>query len=140
MGMAESTVSTVINQGTNHSVTSVFRRPTHKEIFYLALVAVLYALGVGYAYYHHLSLEALFYYGLLQPSGVTGEAARLTEINTPLSWNLLQVGWFILVKGAAVLVELFQYWIVGSVDRQRAGGVCVVGESQTEDGLWGREG
>jgi len=92
---------------------ALFRKPKRKEIFYLAFVALFYAAGVGYVYYHNLSFEALFYYGLLQPHGVTGEAARLTEIPTPLSWNLLQVTWFILIKGAAVLVELFQYWIVG---------------------------
>lgn len=91
----------------------LFRRPTRKEIFYLTLVALFYSAGVGYVYYRNLSFEALFYYGVLQPHGVSGEAARLTEIETPLSWNLLQVGWFILIKGAAVLVELFQYWVVG---------------------------
>lgn len=91
----------------------LFRKPNRKEIFYLALVFAFYALGVGYVYSHSLSWEALFYYGLLQPPGVTGEAARLTEVDTPLSWNLLRVGWFVLIKGAAVLVELFQYWIVG---------------------------
>jgi uncharacterized membrane protein YraQ (UPF0718 family) len=90
-----------------------FRKPNRKEIFYLALVAMFYAAGVGYVYYHNLSFEALFYYGLLQPQGVSGEAARLTEIDTPLSWNFLQVGWFVFIKGAAVLVELFQYWVVG---------------------------
>jgi uncharacterized membrane protein YraQ (UPF0718 family) len=92
---------------------ALFRKPKRKEIFYLALVVLFYVAGVGYVYYRDLSFEALFYYGLLQPQGVTGEAARLTEIETPLSWNLLQVTWFILIKGAAVLVELFQYWIVG---------------------------
>lgn len=91
----------------------LFRQPNRKEIFYLALVAMFYAAGVGYVYYHNLSFEALFYYGLLQPQGVSGEAARLTEIDTPLSWNLLQVGWLVFIKGAAVLVELFQYWVVG---------------------------
>lgn len=91
----------------------LFRKPNRKEIFYLALVVLFYAAGIGYVYYHNLSFEALFYYGLLQPQGVTGEAARLTEIDTPLSWNLLQVGWFVFMKGGAVLVELFQFWVVG---------------------------
>jgi uncharacterized membrane protein YraQ (UPF0718 family) len=91
----------------------LFRKPKSKEIVYLAFVLLFYALGVGYVYSHSLSWEALFYYGLLQPPGVTGEAARLTEVDSPLSWNLLQVGWFVLIKGAAVLVELFQFWIVG---------------------------
>ncbi len=82
-------------------------------MIYLVLVLVLYATGVVYAYWHGLSIGALFKYGLLQPEGITGEAARLTEIETPLSWNIPQVLWFIYVKGAAVLVELFQYWVVG---------------------------
>ncbi len=30
-----------------------------------------------------------------------------------LSWNIPQVAWFVFIKGAGVLVELFQYWIVG---------------------------
>ena len=91
----------------------LFRKPTRRELIYLALVALFYAIGVGYVYLHSLSVKALFLYVLLQPPGITGEAARLTEINTPLSWNLLQVGWFILAKGSAVLVELVQYWVVG---------------------------
>ena len=91
----------------------IFRKPNKRELWYLAAVMIFYLLGVSYVYIHQLSFKALFAYGLLQQHGVTGEAARLTEINTPLSWNILQVAWFVLVKGAAVLVELFQYWVVG---------------------------
>lgn len=58
-------------------------------------------------------IGSLFKYGLLQPKGITGDEARLLEIDTPLSWNVLGVLWFIYIKGSAVLVELFQYWIVG---------------------------
>lgn len=117
MGLAESQVAETFEAspmtGTKARRLPLFRKPNRKEIFYLTLVAMFYAVGVGYVYYHNLSFEALFYYGLLQPQGVTGESVRLTEIDTPLSWNLLQVGWFVFIKGAAVLVELFQYWVVG---------------------------
>lgn len=92
---------------------TLFRKPNRKELVYLVAVAAFYLLGVAYVYTHQLSFKALFAYGLLQQPGVTGEAARLTEISTPLSWNILQIVWFVLVKGAAVLVELFQYWLVG---------------------------
>jgi len=93
----------------------VFRRPQSKEGLYLALVGLLYLSGVLYVAVHHLSFEALFAYGLLQPQGVSGEEARLVEIETPLSWNIPQVLWFVYIKSAAVLVELFQYWVVGMV-------------------------
>lgn len=91
----------------------MFRKPTKKEYFYLFLVALLYLTGVIYVLTHNLSLEALFKYGLLQSKGIEGEAQRLAEIKTPLSWNIPQIFWFIYIKGSAVLVELFQYWIVG---------------------------
>jgi len=91
----------------------MFRKPTKKELFYLLIVVLLYLSGVIYAHTHNLSFEALFKYGLLQPKGIIGEEARLTEIETPLSWNIPQILWFIYIKGSAVLVELFQYWIVG---------------------------
>ncbi len=91
----------------------MFRKPIRKEWFYLLIVALLYMSGVLYAYTHDLSMSSLYYYGLLQPKGITGDEARLVEIETPLSWNIPQVLWFIYIKGAAVLVELFQYWIVG---------------------------
>lgn len=93
----------------------MFRRPSPKEWLYLGIVALLYVSGVLYVYTHDLSLEVLFQYGLLQPKGITGEEARLIEIETPLSWNIPEVLYFIYIKGSAVLVELFQYWVVGMV-------------------------
>ncbi len=91
----------------------MFRKPNKKEFIYLLIVFLLYLAAVLFVITQNLSLRALFEYGLLQPKGVTGIEARLTEIKTPLSWNIFQVAWFILIKGSAVLVELFQYWIVG---------------------------
>jgi hypothetical protein len=79
----------------------------------LAAVAVMYASGLLYALAHGLSIPALYLYGLLQPQGISGPDARLAEIATPLSWNLPQVAWFVYLKAAAVLVELFQYWLIG---------------------------
>ena len=111
MEVLQSTIE--MDHGVQSKTAPVFRKPSRKEVFYLVLVALFYGLGVGYVYYHGLSFKSLFLYGLLQPTGVTGEAARLTEIHTPLSWDLLQVAWFTLIKGSAVLVELFQYWAVG---------------------------
>ena len=91
----------------------MFKKPNRKECFYLFVVLLFYLSALAFAYSENLSIGALFKYGLLQPKGVIGEEARLTEIETPLSWNIPQVLWFIYIKGAAVLVELFQYWIVG---------------------------
>ena len=91
----------------------MFRKPNRKESFYLIIVLLLYVSALVFVYYSNLSMGALFKYGLLQPKGVIGEEARLTEIETPLSWNIPQVLWHIYIKGAAVLVELFQYWVVG---------------------------
>ena len=91
----------------------MFRRPSKRESLYLLLVAAMYASALVYAHHHDLSIGALFGYGLLQPKGVTGEQARLAEVATPLSSNVPQVAWFVYIKGAAVLVELFQYWVVG---------------------------
>ncbi len=91
----------------------MFKKPNRKECFYLLVVLLFYLSAVVFAHTKNLSIGALFKYGLLQPKGVTGQEARLTEIETPLSWNIPQVLWFIYIKGAAVLVELFQYWIVG---------------------------
>ncbi len=88
-------------------------RPTPRMWFYLAGVAVMYASGLFYAMAHGLSVGSLYRYGLLQPPGISGEEARLVEIATPLSWNIPQMLWFIYIKGAAVLVELFQYWAIG---------------------------
>ena len=91
----------------------MFRKPNRKESFYLIIILLLYVSALVFVYFENLSIGALFKYGLLQPKGVIGEEARLTEIETPLSWNIPQVLWFIYIKGAAVLVELFQYWVVG---------------------------
>lgn len=88
-------------------------RPTLAMWAYLALVATMYASGIIYTISHDLSIRSLFLYGVLQPPGLSGEAARLTEITTPVSWNIPQVLWFVYIKGAAVLVELLQYWIIG---------------------------
>lgn len=73
----------------------------------------MYGSGLIYTYVHGLSIRSLYLYGMLQPPGITGEEARLAEIATPLSWNIPQVLRFIYIKAAAVLVDLFQYWIVG---------------------------
>jgi hypothetical protein len=97
-------------------------RPTRTMWVYLVAVAVMYASGLIYAAAHGLSIRSLYLYGLLQPPGVTGPDARLAEIATPLSWNIAEVAWFVYIKGAAVLVELFQYWVVGMLI---AGGLIV---------------
>ena len=88
-------------------------RPSATMWGYLAAVAVMYVSGIAYAVASGLSLKSLFLYGQLQPPGLTGEAARLTEIPTPLSWNIPEVLWFIYIKASAVLVELFEYWAIG---------------------------
>lgn len=88
-------------------------RPAPAMWFYLAAVVVMYASALVYAAANGLSIAALFEHGLLQPPGLTGEEAPLAEIDTPLSWNIPQVVWYVYIKGAAVLVELFQYWVVG---------------------------
>jgi uncharacterized membrane protein YraQ (UPF0718 family) len=86
---------------------------TRRQKLYLLLVIVLYLSGVIYAALKGLSIGSLYMYGLLQPPGLTGEEARMAEIATPVSWDLPRVAWYIYIKGAAVLVELFQYWVVG---------------------------
>lgn len=91
----------------------MFRKPAKKEIIYLVIVAILYLSGLLYVYTNNLSFGSLYYYGLLQPKGIEGEEARLVEIDTPLSWNIPQVLWYIYIKASAVHVELFQYWVVG---------------------------
>ncbi|MEW6214776.1 MAG: permease [Nitrospirota bacterium] len=91
----------------------MFRKPNRKELIYLVIVAIIYLSGLLYVYVRDLSFSSLYYYGLLQPKGITGEEARLVEIETPLSWNIPQMLWYIYIKAAAVHVELFQYWIVG---------------------------
>ena len=89
------------------------RKPNKKELFYLFAILFMYLSALIYVHSNNLSFSSLFLYGLLQPKGITGEEGRMVEISTPLSWNIPQVLWFIYIKGSAVLVELFQYWIVG---------------------------
>lgn len=91
----------------------VFRKPTKKELIYLILVVVLYLSGIFYVYAYGLSFSSLYYYGLLQPEGITGDEVRFAEIETPLSWNIPEVLWFIYIKASGVHVELFSYWIIG---------------------------
>lgn len=102
--------------GTTPAAESVRSRTgvvSPKLWIYLLLVVLMYASALLYAWQAGLSISSLFLYGVLQPPGLTGEEARLVEIETPLSWNIPQVLWYIYIKGAAVLVELFQYWLIG---------------------------
>jgi len=91
----------------------MFRKPNKKELFYLIIIFILYSGALVYVYQNHLSFGAIYKYGLLQEKGAQEDQARIADIETPLSWNIPEVLWFILIKGAAVLVELFQYWMVG---------------------------
>ena len=91
----------------------MFRKPNKKELIYLILILILYSSALIYAYKNNLSLGAVYKYGLLQPKGIQEKQARIAEIETPLTWNIPKLSWFILLKGAGVLVELLQYWIVG---------------------------
>lgn len=86
---------------------------TRGEKLYLLLVVVFYVSALVYVGQEGLSFRSLYLYGLLQPPGVTGDEARLAEIATPLSWDIPRVLWYVYIKSAAVLVELFQYWVVG---------------------------
>ncbi|MGC8765872.1 MAG: permease [Brevinematia bacterium] len=74
---------------------------------------VLYVMAIQYVDYHDLSWSAMFKAGVLQEKGLTGLEARVKEIETPLSWNVPLVIWYIIIKAAALLVELLPYWIVG---------------------------
>lgn len=84
-----------------------------KQIFFLVSVIVLYALAVWYVAVNDLSWEAMFKAGLLQPKGVEGLEARIKEIDNPPLWNIPLVIWYIILKGAALLVELLPYWLIG---------------------------
>jgi uncharacterized membrane protein YraQ (UPF0718 family) len=84
-----------------------------KEWFYFIAVIVLYILAIWYVGYHNLSWSALFKAGILQEKGIQGLEARVKEINTPVSWDIPKVSWYIIIKGAALLVELLPYWIIG---------------------------
>ncbi len=84
-----------------------------KEWFYFIAVIVFYILAIWYVAVNDLSWSALFKAGILQEKGITGLEARVKEIATPLSWNIPLIIWYIVIKGAALLVELLPYWIVG---------------------------
>ena len=84
-----------------------------KEWFYFLAVIVLYVIAIYYVAAHDLSWSAMFNAGILQEKGVTGLAARVKDIDTPVSWNIPLVAWYVVIKGAALLVELLPYWIVG---------------------------
>ena len=91
----------------------MFRKPRGKEVYYLIAIFIFYLLAIIYVYQNNLSFGAIYKYGLLQEKGVQAGMEKITDIETPLSWNIPQVIWFIILKGSAVLVELFQYWIAG---------------------------
>ncbi|MCM8774830.1 MAG: permease [Candidatus Omnitrophica bacterium] len=84
-----------------------------KEWFYFVAVIGLYILAIWYVAIHDLSWRAMFEAGILQEKGITGFEARIKDIDTPVSWNIPLVIWYIVIKGAALLVELLPYWIVG---------------------------
>lgn len=84
-----------------------------KEWFYFMAVITLYLIAILFVATHNLSWSAMFKAGILQEKGITGLEARVKEIDTPLTWNILLVGWYIILKGGALLVELLPYWIVG---------------------------
>jgi len=89
------------------------KKLSKKEWFYFIAVIVLYILAIWYVASHNLSWSALFKAGILQEKGITGLDARVKDIETPVSWNIPVVLWFIIIKGAALLVELLPYWIIG---------------------------
>jgi len=84
-----------------------------KQILFLVLVIALYALAVSYVAINDLSWSGMFKAGLLQPKGITGLEARIKEIDNPPLWNIPLVIWYIIIKGAALLVELLPYWLIG---------------------------
>lgn len=84
-----------------------------KQILFLVLVIVLYALAVSYVAVNDLSWSGMFKAGLLQPKGITGLEARIKEIDNPPLWNIPLVVWYVVLKGAALLVELLPYWLIG---------------------------
>jgi len=84
-----------------------------KQLFFLVLVIVFYALAVSYVAVNDLSWSGMFKAGLLQPKGITGLEARIKEIDNPPLWNIPLVVWYVVLKGAALLVELLPYWLVG---------------------------
>lgn len=91
------------------------RQPTRKETVYLVMILLMIGLACFYVAKNDLSFKALFTYGLLQPKNISPEETRLVEIDTPLSGNLIKVGWYILLKSSAVLSELIQFWLAGMI-------------------------
>ena len=84
-----------------------------KQVFFFLAVIVLYALAVWYVAVNDLSWSAMFKAGLLQPKGVEGLESRIKEIDNPPLRNIPLVIWYIIIKGAALLVELLPYWLIG---------------------------
>ncbi|MBA3052745.1 permease [bacterium] len=84
-----------------------------KQILFLCLVIALYAIAIAYVAVNDLSWSGMFKAGLLQPKNITGLEARLTEIENPPLGNMPLVIWYIIIKGAALLVELLPYWLIG---------------------------
>jgi len=64
-----------------------------KQLFFLVLVIVFYALAVSYVAVNDLSWSGMFKAGLLQPKGITGLEARIKEIDNPPLWNIPLVVW-----------------------------------------------
>ena len=93
-----------------------------KQIFFLIAVILLYGLAISYVAFNDLSWSGMFKAGLLQPKGITGLEARVIEIDNPPLWNIPLVIWYIVIKGAALLVELLPYWLIGMLI---AGGLVV---------------
>lgn len=84
-----------------------------KQVFFFLAVIVLYALAVWYVAVNDLSWSAMFKAGLLQPKGVEGLETRIKEIDNPPLRNIPLVIWYIIIKGAVLLVELLPYWLIG---------------------------
>lgn len=84
-----------------------------KQLLFLVAVIALYALAISYVVINDLSWSGMFKAGILQPKGITGLEARVIEIENPPLWNVPLVLWYITVKGAALLVELLPYWLIG---------------------------
>lgn len=93
-----------------------------KQLFFLVTVIVLYGLAISHVAVNDLSWSGMFKAGLLQPKGITGLEARVKEIDNPPLWNIPLVIWYIIIKGAALLVELLPYWFIGMLF---AGGLVV---------------
>jgi len=93
-----------------------------KRLFFLVAVIVLYGLAISYVAINDLSWSGMFKAGLLQPKGITGLEARVKEIDNPPLWNIPLIIWYIIIKGAALLVELLPYWLIGMLI---AGGLAV---------------